>query len=265
MSNMKSIGACLLVTACVVVSIDIVSARAVRIWSYQELLDKSDLVVIATPTATNDTEEHIDLPGFDGEHVVGVETRFSVSAVLKADKAFSAVVFHHYRAADSTNIPHVPNGPSFVSFDPPKNSIVNLVREKPPIQRTYILFLIREADGRYAPVVGQADPGLGIKELVGVYGSPVIETQTKLGIDIANVLKQCQAIKPGMTRAELSKVFSTEGGLSTVSHRTYVYRDCPYIKVDVDYGPSAPRQDVEKPADIVTKISKPYLDWSVGD
>ena len=151
----------------------------------------------------------------------------------------------------------VPNGPTFVYF---------AVSEKPSAPRTtYILFLHREADGRYAPVVGQADPGRGVKELEGVYESAVTETQTKLGIDIANVLKQCKSIRPGMTRAELSKVFSTEGGFSTVTHRTYVYRDCPYIKVDVDFAPSAPKQDVEKPTDIVTKISKPYLDWSVAD
>ena len=44
-------------------------------------------MVLATPTATNDTKEHIDFPGFAGEHVIGVETRFIVSAVLKGDKA----------------------------------------------------------------------------------------------------------------------------------------------------------------------------------
>ncbi len=66
---------------------------------------------------------------------------------------------HHYRTIDGTNIPHVVNGPSFVSFTP---------SEKPTFtHQTYILFLIREADGRYAPVVGQTDPGLGIKEIVG--------------------------------------------------------------------------------------------------
>ena len=32
-------------------------ARLMRNWSYQELLDKSDLVVVATPTATNDAKE----------------------------------------------------------------------------------------------------------------------------------------------------------------------------------------------------------------
>jgi hypothetical protein len=151
----------------------------------------------------------------------------------------------------------VPNGPTFVYF---------AVSEKPTVyRRAYILFLHRETDGRYASVVGQADPGLGVNELQGVYESAVTETQTKLGIDVAKVLKDCQTIKPGMTRAELSNVFSTEGGFSTLMHRTYVYHDCPYIKVDIDFTPSDPKQDVEQPTDTVTKISKPYLGWSVGD
>jgi len=128
-----------------------------------------------------------------------------------------------------------------------------------------MLFLQQETDGRYAPVVGQSDPGLGVRELDGVYGSAVTETQTKLGLDIANVLKQCQTIKPGMTRGDLSKIFSTEGGLSTVTHRSYVYVDCPYVKVDVDFAPSVAKQDVERPTDVVTRISKPYLEWSIGD
>jgi hypothetical protein len=164
---MKSIGIFLLVaTSCLLVSTSNVAARVVRIWPYQELLDKSDLVVIATLTSTNDTPEHVDLPGFTGERVGGVETKFSVSAVFKGDKGVSAVVLHHYRTANSTNVAHVPNGPSFVSFAPPKTPIFNAALEAPPVQRTYILFLVREADGRYAPVVGQADPGLAIKELM---------------------------------------------------------------------------------------------------
>lgn len=112
---------------------------------------------------------------------------------------------------------------------------------------------------------GQSDPGLGVRQLEGVYENATTETQTKLGIDIANALEECQSIKPGATRAELSKIFQTEGGLSTTTHRTYVYRDCPYIKVDVDFTPSSPQQAVEKPTDTVSKISKPYLDWNIAD
>ena len=159
MNNMKSIRPLLLTTAFLLGFTGIVAARAVRIWPYQELLEKSDLVVLATPTATNDTKEHIDLPGFVGEHVIGVETRFAVSAVLKGDKALRDFVFHHYRTTDGSNIPHVDNGPTFISFDPVANPTIT--------PRTFILFLIREADGRYAPVVGQTDPGGAARELRG--------------------------------------------------------------------------------------------------
>jgi hypothetical protein len=253
MHNMKSVRQILFTTAFLLVSTGPSPARVVRPWPYQELLEKSDLVVIANPSATNDTKEHIDLPGFAGQPVISVETRFTVSSVLKGDKALKDFVLYHYRPDRLI----VPDGPSFISFTPSENPAAS--------QRTYLLFLLREASGRYTPVVGQADPGLAVMELAGVYSSPAVETQTRLGLDIANVLKECQTLKPGMTRAELSKVLSTEGGLSTVSHRTYVYRDCPYIKVDVDFSAPAPNQDAEKPADIVTKVSKPYLDWTIAD
>ncbi len=107
-NNMKTIRRLVLATAFLLGFTGIVAARGVRIWPYQELLEKSDLVVLATPTATNDTQEHIDLPGFVGEHVIGVETRFSVSAVLKGDKALRDFVFHHYRTTDGSNIPTFP-------------------------------------------------------------------------------------------------------------------------------------------------------------
>ncbi len=160
MDNMKTIRLLVLTTAFLLGFIGIVTARAVRIWPYQELLEKSDLVVIATPTVTHDTKEHIDLPGFVGQAVIGVETRFTVSAVLKGEKALRDFVFHHYRTTDGLNIANVPNGPTFVSFAPVANPTI------PP--RTFILFLLREADGRYAPIVGRTDPGGAVRELNGV-------------------------------------------------------------------------------------------------
>jgi len=157
---MKPVRAILLVIGVLLVLADIAGARGVRVWSYQELLEKSDLVVISSPIATTDTKEHVDLPGFVGEHVIGVDTTFVVSAVLKGDKSKTNVVLHHYRTSDGTNIPHVPNGPSFVAFPTAEKATV--------VPRAYILFLVRETDGRYAPAVGQTDPGLAVKELVGV-------------------------------------------------------------------------------------------------
>ena len=97
-----------------------------------------------------------------------------------------------------------------------------------------------------------------------LYYSPEASGLTK---QISAILTECQKIKPGMTRAELLKVFTTEGGLSTAAWRTFVYRGCPYIKVDVDFTPSDPKQKMveERPTDTIRKISKPYLDWSISD
>ena len=90
---------------------------------------------------------------------------------------------------------------------------------------------------------------------------------------IAKILKEMEKIKPGMTRADLLKVFTTEGGLSTGLNRTYVYRECPYIKVDVEFEPvGRPARDaegrvtlVEADEDVIKKVSKPYLEWSILD
>jgi hypothetical protein len=252
---MKVVATILLAIACLLLSTRFVTARAIRIWSDQELFEKSDLVVTASPTATNDAQEHIGLPGFEQQRVVGIETTFTVSAVLKGDKTLKTFVLHHYRPAPGATI--VPNAPGFIYFASSQKSALSPGK--------YLLFLLRAPDGRYAPVVGQIDPGLSVRQLEGVYESAVTETQTKLGLDIANVLKQCQTIHAGMIRADLSKVFTTEGGLSTVTWRTYIYRDCPFVKVDVEFAPSTPKQAVEKPTDTITKISKPYLEWSIAD
>jgi hypothetical protein len=80
---------------------------------------------------------------------------------------------------------------------------------------------------------------------------------------IAGALNAMQTIKAGMTRSDLMKLFTTEGGLSTTSQRTYVYRQCPYIKVDVKFAASS--RDEEFPADKIVEVSRPYLAWSVMD
>jgi hypothetical protein len=89
---------------------------------------------------------------------------------------------------------------------------------------------------------------------------------------VAQALMRMQTIKPGMTRDDLLKVFTTEGGISTRTQRTYVSRDCPYFKVDVEFKAVGPpgRNGVEmsfgeSSADIVLKISRPYLAFSILD
>jgi hypothetical protein len=82
-----------------------------------------------------------------------------------------------------------------------------------------------------------------------------------------------QTIQPGMTRRDLLEIFTTEGGLSTGLRRTYVSQECPYFKVDVEFeAVGRPSRDeegrvtlVEDDRDVIVKISKPYLQFSIMD
>jgi hypothetical protein len=132
-------------------------AREILVLSYQEMLEKSDFVVIATPESkTIDTNEQAFLPGifFQDRYgkeskvkSIGVETIFVVSTVLKGDATVKRFMLHHYREAQ---IMPVVDGAILVSFDPSDISK----------RSSYLLFLVREPDGRFAPVGGQTDPGL---------------------------------------------------------------------------------------------------------
>jgi Tfp pilus assembly protein PilV len=90
---------------------------------------------------------------------------------------------------------------------------------------------------------------------------------------VAEALMRMQTIKPGMTRSDLLKVFTTEGGLSTRLQRTFVSRDCLYFKVDVKFeAVGRPNRDVdgrvtliEDGRDVIVKISRPYLAFAVSD
>ena len=68
---------------------------------------------------------------------------------------------------------------------------------------------------------------------------------------VTEVLKRMQTIMPGIIREALYRVFTTEGGLSTGLQRTFVSRDCPYFKVDVEF------KAVGRP--------EPYLQFSILD
>ena len=85
---------------------------------------------------------------------------------------------------------------------------------------------------------------------------------------VMNSLKEMETIKVGMTRADLLKVFSEEGGLSTRKWRQYVYQKCPYFKVKVEFEPVGEPEgpnSMESSKDRVVKISQPFLDWLVID
>ena len=137
-------------------------ARIKQFWSYDKLTDKATLIVIATPTEVAETAELAALPDIatvhrDGtkEAVMGkgVETRFDVLTVLKEEPKPKTSVLHHFRLA---KLEPMFNGPLLVAFEP---------KEK----KRFLMFLQRDADGRYVAVSGQTDPKDAIKEIVGTY------------------------------------------------------------------------------------------------
>jgi hypothetical protein len=79
---------------------------------------------------------------------------------------------------------------------------------------------------------------------------------------LGKTLKEIQTIKLGMTRRDLVRLFVAEGGLgSSGGSRTYLYRECLYIKVDVEFEPvqRIAGKSKEFPDDKIIKISSPYL------
>lgn len=147
-----------------------VSARIIeRSWTYAALLGDSDLVVIGFSLGTTDTDEAWTVPHLaqrtgDGPHepvrLKGVETRIGVLATLRGACA-PTITLHHYadpRAEDAVIV----NGPNLASFSTAK-------------ARNYLLFLVKEPDGRYAPTGGQLDPAsYGVHPLGGLTEQPSV-------------------------------------------------------------------------------------------
>lgn len=82
---------------------------------------------------------------------------------------------------------------------------------------------------------------------------------------LAQRIREAQAIKAGMSRAELLKVFREEGGLQLIPARRYVLRSCAYVKVDVEFEIAA-GQPLPPDAQLkIVNISKPYLEFAIVD
>jgi hypothetical protein len=133
-------------------------ARFTEELPYAEQTDKATLVVIATPTSVSETSELTALPDIvrteHGTNAVvmgrGVETTFDVLTVMKGERTTKTLVLHHFKLAKPQG---GLNAPMVVSF-------------KPEDKKRYLMFLQKEADGRYVAVCGQTDPASSIKELV---------------------------------------------------------------------------------------------------
>ncbi len=116
--------------------------------------------------------------------------------------------------------------------------------------------------------------GYGSVLLGGTADTPSQSTESSVHIAwVADTMKRMDTVKVGMTRADLLKVFKTEGGISTPLQRRFVSLDCPYFKVDVRFrAVGRPERDsggrvimIEGSQDEIIEISRPYLQFSILD
>jgi hypothetical protein len=136
-------------------------ARRLETWSYDRLLKEADVVVIATAVSSKDSGEtfkekdlHVDF--------LGVETTFSVEAILKGKVEGDKLKVLHYRLKKGVL---VDNGPLLVSFRT-QGIEVNLKHGHLHLEQpSYLLFLKKRKDGRYEAVSGQIDPRLCVREM----------------------------------------------------------------------------------------------------
>jgi hypothetical protein len=87
---------------------------------------------------------------------------------------------------------------------------------------------------------------------------------------LADSLNEMETIHSGMTRQDLAKVFHPAGGFfsSTRFKGKFVYRDSPYISIDVEFARPAGETDDNSPTspkDVITSVSRPYLAQPVSD
>ncbi len=87
---------------------------------------------------------------------------------------------------------------------------------------------------------------------------------------IAGAFREMDAIRVGMKREDLLKVFTPQAGFASGARfrGSYVYKDSPYIKVDVEFGLAEGATDgsgPDRPDDVIKSISQPYLASPVFD
>jgi hypothetical protein len=122
-------------------------ARIHQYWSEDALNDSATLIVVAAASSVAATAEQTNI--LSNVSVTGVETGFTVFTVLKGDRSIKTVILHHYVLVPGQDIS---GGPGLIAFDPKE-------------RKQYLMFLQKEADGRYIAVSGQIDPDGSFKEL----------------------------------------------------------------------------------------------------
>ena len=146
-------------------------ARPIGVWTYKELLEKSDLVVIAKVESVADFDGNVEVAPF-AEFLTPQVTKFNVEGVLRGEHQAETLELVHCRFRNE-QIP--PNGPLLARFESEgrKMRIESGANEGTLVQEgrpSYLLFLKRREDGRFEPVAGQVDSELSVRRVTSAFG-----------------------------------------------------------------------------------------------
>ncbi len=101
--------------------------------------------------------------------------------------------------------------------------------------------------------------------VLGTPKQPFDTRETTLALEVAHVLKLVQQIRSGDLRKSLERDWKQDGGIQVPSPTRYLLRACNNIKIDVECRQVDVTLPFNKPEDIITSVSKPYLEYPVYD
>lgn len=224
-----------IIAGCLILGVStlMADARGISVRTYADLERNSDIVVVARPLSTGETEEKTVLRGISPDiHVVGLSSEFEVIAGLKGSDGLKKVIVHHYRRANPDQL--MLNGPMLASFD-----------SQNPTR--YLLFLQRESDGRYAPF-NQVDPIATAMFGVGVEWEKMTPERFKTWMDAQRWLRE----RPepfSVISSEIPPMGSAEGSLHEAAMNGKLEKAKALLKANPDlvfshdsYGELTPLQ-----------------------
>ena len=161
-------------TCCLVIGLVLLRAEAVAqigyLWSFDELSAQSEVVVIATPGATQDTGIKTELSDLQPPlPVVELNTAFKVLSLLKGSISGATLLLRHYRLDTDRIRGGCANCGSQLDFATTGRMAVSCrsgdVSAQLPTPCNYVLFLKRDAMGVFVPTSGQVFPGYSVLTL----------------------------------------------------------------------------------------------------
>jgi hypothetical protein len=84
-------------------------------------------------------------------------------------------------------------------------------------------------------------------------------------IAIQHALRDVANLKVGSSRREVEKAFARAGGINFRNQTRYVYPECEFIGIEVEFDADKAVNNDFSPSDTATKISRPYLEFPSRD